>query len=51
MNAKENMHEMRFSNIYIVPHIIYDTHPLTTIIALAIKAVGLFGMYYGDIKD
>ena len=41
MIAKENMHEDKFPNIYIVSHIIinYDV-PLTTIIVLAEKAVG-----------
>ena len=59
MNAKENMHEVRFSNIYIPSHIIYNIVPLTIIIVLAIKAVGFskvrqtlstkFAVYYGDI--
>ena len=40
MNAKENMHEVRFPNIYILSHIIYYIVPLTIIIVLAIKAVG-----------
>ena len=61
MNAKENMHEVRFPYIYILSHIINDIVPLTIIIALAIKAVGFskvrqtlstkFAMHYGDIKD
>ena len=61
MNAKENMHEVRFPNIYILSHIIYYIVPLTIIIVLAIKAVGLskvrqtlstiFAMHYSDIKD
>ena len=44
------MHEVRFSNIYILPHIIYYIHPLTIIITLTIKAVGFFAMHYGDIR-
>ena len=45
MIAKENMHEVRFQDIYIVSHIIYYIVPLTintlTInIVFAIKAVG-----------
>ena len=61
MNAKENMHEVRFPYIYILSHIINFIVPLTIIIALAIKAVGFskvrqtlstkFAMHYGDIKD
>ena len=61
MNAKENMHEVTFANIYILSYIIYYVLPLTIIIALAIKAVGLsklkqtftniFIMHYGDNKD
>ena len=61
MIAKENMHEGRFPNIYILSHIIYYIVPLTIIIVLAIKAVGFskvrqtlrtkFAMHYGDIKD
>ena len=61
MNAKENMHEERFTNIYIITHIIYYIIPLTIIIVLAIKAVSftnvkqtlstIFAMHYGDIKD
>ena len=61
MNAKENMHEVRFPSIYILSHVIYYIVPLTTIIVLAIKAVGLskirqtlstkLAMHYGDIKD
>ena len=40
MKAVENMHEVRrFSNIYILSHIIYYIHPLTLIIVLTIKAV------------
>ena len=60
MNAKENMHEVRFPNIYILSHIIYYIVPLTIIIVLAIKAVGfskfrqtlstIFVIHYGDIK-
>ena len=44
------MHEVRFSNIYILPHIIYYIHPLTIIITLTIKAVGFFAIHYGDIR-
>ena len=61
MNAKENMHEVRFYDIYIPSHIIYYIVPLTIIIVLAIKAVGFskvrqtlctkFAMHYGDMKD
>ena len=61
MNAKENMHEVRFPNIYILSHIIYYIVPLTIIIVLAIKAVSfskvrqtlstIFSIHYGDIKD
>ena len=61
MNAKENMHEVRFPNIYILSHIIYYIVPLTIIIVLAIKAVGfskvrqtlstIFVMHYGETKD
>ena len=61
MIAKENMHEGRFPNIYILSHIIYYIVPLTIIIVLAIKAVSFskvrqslstkFAMRYGDIKD
>ena len=61
MNAIENMHEVRFPNIYILLHIIYFILPLTIIIALTIKAVGfskvrqifsnIFPMHYEDIKD
>ena len=66
MNVVENMHEVRmmhdgrFPNIYILSHIIYHISPLTTIIVLAIKAVGfskvrqtfsnVFAMHYGYIK-
>ena len=59
MYAIENMHEVRFRNIYILPHIIDYIPPLTIIIALAIKAVGflkvrqtvrnIFAMHYGEI--
>ena len=61
MNAKENMHEVRFPNIYILSHIIYHVVPLTIIIVLAIKSSRffkgqktlstIFAMPYGDIKD
>ena len=40
INAKESLHELRFPNIYIIPHIIYFIVPLSIIIVLAIKAVG-----------
>ena len=40
MNATENMHEVRFPNIYILSHIIYYIPPLTIIIVLGIKEVG-----------
>ena len=61
MNAKENMHEVRFRNIYILSHIISYIVPLTIIIILAVKAVGflkvrqtlstIFAMHYDGIKD
>ena len=61
MNAKENMQEVRFPKNSILSHIICYIAPLTIIIVLAIKAVGLskvrqtlsttFAMHYGDIKD
>ena len=57
MNAIENMHKVRLSNIYILSHIVYYILPLTIIIVLAIKAVGfskvrqtlsiIFAMHYG----
>ena len=56
----ENMHDVKFPNIYLVSHIIYYISPLTTIIALVIKAGFskvrqtfnyIFAMHYGDIKD
>ena len=60
MPFMQNMHEVRFPNIYILSRIIYYTFPLTIIIVLAIKAVGfskvrlavsnIFAMQYGDIK-
>ena len=37
MNPIENMHEVRFPNIYLLSHIIYYIPPLTIIIALAIR--------------
>ena len=40
MNAIGNMHEMRFSNMSILSHIVCYTAPLTIIIALVIKKVG-----------
>ena len=59
MNAIGNMHEVRFSKISILSHIVCDIPPLTIIIALAIKAVGfskvrqtfsnIFAMHYGDV--
>ena len=61
MNVIGNMHEVRFSKIQILSHIIYYTPQLTIIIALAIEAVGfskirktfnnIIVMHYGDIKD
>ena len=61
MNAIGNMHEMRFSNMSILSHIVCYTAPLTIIIALVIKIVGfskvrqtlrnIFARHYGDIKD
>ena len=51
MNAIEDMHEVRFSNIYILSHISYYIHPLTIIIALAIKTVEVFAIQYCNIKD
>ena len=61
MNAIENIHEVRFPNIYILSHIIYYILPLTIIIALTIKAVGflkvrkifsnIFATHYGDNRD
>ena len=51
MNTIENMQDVRFPNIYILSHIIYYIHPVTIIIALAIKAAGVFEICYGDNKD
>ena len=61
MIAKENMHDGRIPNIYILSHIICYIVPLTIIIVLTIRAVGFskikqtlstkFVMHYGDIKD
>ena len=62
MNAKKNVHDVRFLNIYILPDIIYYILPLTIIIVLAIKAASfskvmqtlistMFAMRYGDTKD
>ena len=61
MSAIENIHEVRFPNIYVLSHIIYYILSLTIIIALAIKGIGfskvrqtlsnIFVMHYGDIKD
>ena len=61
MNAKENMHEVRFRNIYILSYVIYYIVPLTIIIVLAIEPVAFskvrqilstkFAMHYGDIRD
>ena len=42
MNAKENIHEVRFPNIYILSHIIYYIVPLTIIIISTINAVDFF---------
>ena len=60
MTCKENMDEVKFSNIYILSHIIYYIVLLTIIIVLAIKAVGFskvrqslstkFSMHYGDME-
>ena len=60
MPFMQNMHEVRFPNIYILSRIIYYIFPLTIIIVLAIKAVGfskvrlavsnIFAMQYGGIK-
>ena len=60
-DIEKNMHEVRFSKIYILSHSIYYIPPLTIVIALAIKAVGfshirrtfsnVFAMHYDDIKD
>ena len=61
MNAKENMNEVGFPNIYILSQFIYYIVPLTIIIVFAIKAVGFskvrqtlsttFEMHYGGLKD
>ena len=61
MNPKENMHEVRLPNIYILSHTMYYNVPLTIVSVLAIKAVDFpkvrqtlstkFAMHYGDIKD
>ena len=61
MNSKENIHEVRFPNIYMLSYIIYYIVSLTLVIVLTIKAVGfskarqtlstIFAMHYGDIKD
>ena len=61
MIAKENMHDGRIPNIYILSHIIYYSVPLTILIVLAIKGVGFskvrqtlsteFAMHYGGNKD
>ena len=61
MNAIGNIHEVRFSNISILSHIVCSIPPLTMIIALAIKGIGfskvrqtfssIYAMHYGDIKD
>ena len=40
MNAKENIREVRFPNIYILSNIVYHSFTLTLVITLAIKAVG-----------
>ena len=55
------MNEVRFTNIYILLNTIHYVLPLTTIIALVIKAVAfsktrqtlsnIFVMQYGNIKD
>ena len=56
----KDMHELRFSNISVLSHIVCYIPPLTLIVVFAIKAVGLsrvrqafsniFAMYYGDIN-
>ena len=56
----KDMHELRFSNISVLSHIVCYIPPLTLIVVSAIKAVGLsrvrqafsniFAMYYGDIN-
>ena len=61
MTAKENVHDVRFPNIYILSHIIYYFVPLIIVIVLIIKTVGLSknrqtlntknSMHYVDIKD
>lgn len=63
MPFMQNMHEVRFPNIYILSRIIYYIFPLTIIIALAIKAAqvfqrsdrfcisNVFAMHFGDIKN
>lgn len=61
MNAIRNLHEVRFSNIYILPKIIYYVFPLTVINVLALKTVGfskvrqslsnIFAAHYGDVED
>ena len=57
MNVIENMHAVRFPNIYILNQIIYYILPLTIIIVLVIKGIGfskvsyIFAMHYCDIKD
>ena len=61
MNSIGNMHEVRFSNISILSHIVCYIPPLTIVIALARKAVdfskvrqafsNIFAMRYGDIRD
>ena len=60
MPFMQNMHEVRFPNIYILSRIIYYIFRLTIIIVLAIKAVGfskvrlavsnILVMQYCDIK-
>ena len=61
MNAKENVHEVKFPNICILSHIIYHIVPLTIIIVLVINTAGFskvrqtlstkFAMHCGNIKD
>ena len=61
MNVIGNMHEMRFSNISILSHIVCYIPPLTIIIALATKAIGfskvwqtfsiIFAMHHSDFRD
>ena len=42
MNAIENMHEVRFPNIYIISHVIYDILPSTIIVDFGNKSSRFF---------